>query len=88
MNKNGEAGKRDDMMKKNILVVDDSALMRRLICDIINTDSAFQAIDVCKDGQEAYERLKKVSYDAVILDVNMPRMDGLCNYSCYGVRSH
>lgn len=77
MNKNGEAGKRDDMMKKNILVVDDSALMRRLICDIINTDSAFQAIDVCKDGQEAYERLKKVSYDAVILDVNMPRMDGL-----------
>ncbi len=64
-------------MKKNILVVDDSALMRRLICDIINTDSTFQATDVCRDGQEAYERLKKVCYDAVILDVNMPRMDGL-----------
>ena len=64
-------------MKKNILVVDDSALMRRLICDIINADSTFQATDVCRDGQEAYERLKKVSYDAVILDVNMPRMDGL-----------
>ena len=54
-------------MKKNILVVDDSALMRRLICDIINADSTFQATDVCRDGQEAYERLKKVSYDAVIL---------------------
>ncbi len=64
-------------MKKNILVVDDSALMRRLICDIINTDSTFQATDVCKDGLEAYERLKTTSYDAVILDVNMPRMDGL-----------
>ena len=64
-------------MKKNILVVDDSALMRRVICDIINSDSNFQAKDTCKDGLEAYERLKTTSYDVVLLDVNMPRMDGL-----------
>ena len=64
-------------MKKNILVVDDSALMRRVICDIINSDSNFQAKDVCRDGLEAYERLKTTTYDGVVLDVNMPRMDGL-----------
>ncbi len=64
-------------MKKNILVVDDSALMRRVICDIINTDDTFQATDVCRDGLEAYERIKSVKYDAIVLDVNMPRMDGL-----------
>lgn len=64
-------------MKKNILVVDDSALMRRVICDIINSDTAFQAIDVCRDGQEAYERLRQHKYDAVIMDINMPRLDGL-----------
>lgn len=64
-------------MKKNILVVDDSALMRRVICDIINSDSTFQVTDVCRDGLEAYEKLKKKTYDGVILDVNMPRMDGL-----------
>ena len=64
-------------MKKNILVVDDSALMRRVICDIINTDSNFQAKDTCKDGLEAYEKLKTTTYDGVVLDVNMPRMDGL-----------
>ena len=64
-------------MKKNILVVDDSALMRRVICDIINSDSNFQAKDTCKDGLEAYEKLKTTSYDGVLLDVNMPRMDGL-----------
>lgn len=64
-------------MKKNILVVDDSALMRRVICDIINSDSKFQATDVCGDGLEAYERLKKMHYDAVLLDINMPRMNGL-----------
>ncbi len=64
-------------MKKNILVVDDSALMRRVICDIINSDDNFQAKDTCRDGQEAYEKLKTTTYDAVLLDVNMPRMDGL-----------
>lgn len=64
-------------MKKNILVVDDSALMRRVICDIINGESTFQATDVCRDGLEAYERLRTTKYDAVLLDVNMPRMDGL-----------
>ena len=64
-------------MKKNILVVDDSALMRRVICDIINSDDTFQATDVCRDGLEAYEKLKTRSYDGVVLDVNMPRMDGL-----------
>lgn len=64
-------------MKKNILIVDDSALMRRMMCDIINADSKLQAIDVCADGLEAYEKLKTNRYDAVLLDVNMPRMDGL-----------
>lgn len=64
-------------MKKNILVVDDSALLRRVLCDIINSDDALQATDTCKDGLEAYEQLKKKRYDAVVLDVNMPRMNGL-----------
>ena len=64
-------------MRKNILVVDDSALMRRVMCDIINSDGAFQAVDTCRDGLEAYECLKKKHYDGVALDVNMPRMDGL-----------
>ena len=64
-------------MKKNILVVDDSALMRRVICDIINSDNRFQAIDTCCDGLQAYEKLKMKRYDAVLLDVSMPRMDGL-----------
>lgn len=66
-----------DYMRKNILVVDDSALMRRVECDIINSDSNLEATDYCRDGLEAYEKLKSKSYDGVVLDVNMPRMDGL-----------
>lgn len=77
-----EKKKSGDSMKKNILVVDDSALMRRVICDIINSDHNFQATDYCRDGLEAYERLKEKSYDFVVLDINMPRMNGLQLLEC------
>ena len=41
--------------KKNILVVDDSALMRRLISDIINSDERFQVSDLAMNGLEAFD---------------------------------
>lgn len=62
---------------KKILVVDDSALMRRVLCDIINSDKTLEVADKATNGLEALELLKKNSYDAVVLDVNMPRMNGL-----------
>ncbi|MCR5032056.1 MAG: chemotaxis response regulator protein-glutamate methylesterase [Lachnospiraceae bacterium] len=62
---------------KKILVVDDSALMRRVLGDIIESDGRFQVADRAKDGKEALELLKKNRYDAVVLDVNMPVMNGL-----------
>lgn len=62
---------------KKILVVDDSALMRSVLCDIINKDGRFQVEDKATNGLEALDRLSKKSYDAVVLDVNMPKMNGL-----------
>jgi len=62
---------------KKILVVDDSTLMRRVLCDIINSDRRFQVVAKAGDGLEALELLTKNTYDAVVLDVNMPRMNGL-----------
>ena len=64
-------------MAKKILVVDDSALMRRVICDIIDSDERFQVVDRATNGLEAYDLLSKNQYDAVVLDVNMPKMNGL-----------
>ncbi len=64
-------------MKKNILVVDDSALMRRVLCDIIDASDNYVVADVCKDGQEAFDKLSTRKYDGVLLDVNMPRLNGL-----------
>ena len=65
------------MEKKKILVVDDSALMRRVLCDIIESDERFQVADRAVNGLEALELLTKKTYDAVVLDVNMPQMNGL-----------
>ncbi|MBE5846371.1 MAG: chemotaxis-specific protein-glutamate methyltransferase CheB [Lachnospiraceae bacterium] len=62
---------------KKILVVDDSALMRRVICDIIDTDSEFQVADRATNGLEALDLLSRNTYDAVVLDVNMPKMNGI-----------
>lgn len=62
---------------KKILLIDDSALMRTVLSDIINSDSRFQVVDKAKDGFEGLELLKKNTYDAVVLDINMPRMDGI-----------
>lgn len=62
---------------KKILVVDDSALMRRVICDIINNDNRFQVVDRATNGVEALDLLSRKTYDAVVLDVNMPKMNGL-----------
>ncbi len=62
---------------KKILVVDDSALMRRMYYDIIENDKRFQVEDFANDGLEALNLLRKKTYDAVIVDVNMPNMNGI-----------
>lgn len=64
-------------MAKKILVVDDSALMRSVICDIINNDKRFQVVARATNGLEAFDLLSRNTYDAVVLDVNMPKMNGL-----------
>ena len=64
-------------MAKKILIVDDSALMRRVLSDIVNSDKRFEVADKARDGEQALELLKKNTYDAVVLDVNMPKMNGI-----------
>ncbi len=64
-------------MKKKILVVDDSAFMRKVIADMIESDPELQVIGVAKNGEEAIERIKELSPDVVTLDIEMPKMDGL-----------
>lgn len=62
---------------KKILLVDDSTLMRSVLCGIINSDGRFSVEDEARNGVDALELLSKKDYDAVVLDVNMPKMDGI-----------
>ena len=63
---------------KNILIVDDSALMRRVLSDIIDDNKELNAAYLAEDGVEALEVLDSgAKVDAIVLDINMPRMDGI-----------
>lgn len=66
-------------MIKKILLVDDSALMRRVISDIINSDDRFIVESTANNGLEAIDLIikNKFAFDAIVLDINMPKMDGL-----------
>ena len=64
-------------MKKKILIIDDSALMRRVFCDIINSDDRFEVVNTATDGAEGFKFICQKEYDAVVLDVYMPKMTGI-----------
>lgn len=65
------------MKKMKVLVVDDSAFMRKMISDIINSDSELEVIGTAKDGVEAVELTEKLNPDVITMDVEMPRMTGI-----------
>ena len=66
-------------MAKKILVIDDSALMRRVISDIINEGNDYEVAAIAKDGLEGFDMIVSNPnlYSAIILDINMPKMNGL-----------
>jgi len=63
--------------KIKVLVVDDSAFMRKSISIMLESDPEIQVIGTARDGVEAIEQTKKLKPDIITLDVEMPRMDGL-----------
>ncbi len=60
-----------------VVVVDDSALMRRFITDMLQRDPAIQVVGVASNGREAIEVVQRLRPDVVTMDVRMPVMDGL-----------
>ncbi len=65
------------MKKIRVVVVDDSALIRTLMSEIINAEPDMEVVGVAVDPFAAREKIKEVDPDVITLDVEMPRMNGL-----------
>lgn len=60
-----------------VLIVDDSAVMRRALSRILDGDPDFEVLDTARDGRDALEKVQRLKPDLVTLDIEMPNMDGL-----------
>ncbi len=65
------------MKKIKVLIIDDSALVRQTLCDILSSDPDIEVVGSAADPILAAERMRTVIPDVITLDVEMPRMDGL-----------
>ncbi len=63
--------------KVRVLVVDDSAFMRRSICKMLEGNQYIEVVDVAADGLSAIEKTKTLRPDVITLDIKMPVLDGL-----------
>src|SRR6202012_6304281 len=63
--------------KIKVLVIDDSALMRKLLSEILASDPGIDVVGTAPDAYVARDKIKSLNPDVLTLDVEMPRMDGL-----------
>lgn len=64
-------------MPIKVLIVDDSALVRKILSEILGKDREIQVVGTAADPYAARERIKQLNPDVITLDVEMPRMDGI-----------
>lgn len=65
------------MGKINVLVVDDSAFMRKLISDFLSENEQINICGTAKDGEDALRKIEELKPDVVTMDVEMPKLNGL-----------
>lgn len=66
-----------DTGKKRVLVVDDSAIMRKLLSTVLDSDPRLEVVGTAVDPYAARDKIKKLNPDVITLDIEMPRMDGI-----------
>lgn len=64
-------------MKIKVLVVDDSAFMRKVISDMITSDPLMEVVGTARNGEDALNLIVSTHPDVVTMDIEMPKMDGL-----------
>jgi len=61
----------------NVIVVDDSAFMRKSLSMMLESDPEIKVIATARDGKEGIEKIKQFRPDLITMDIEMPGMDGL-----------
>ena len=65
------------MKKISVLIIDDSAVVRRILEEILSSDKAIEVVGTAMDPYIARDKIKKLHPDVLTLDVEMPKMDGI-----------
>ena len=60
-----------------VLVVDDSIVLRRLVIDALSVDPQFEVVGIAPNGRVALDKIAALDPDAVVLDIEMPEMNGI-----------
>lgn len=66
-----------EQSKITVLIVDDSALVRQLLVDMISQDPELEVAGIARDGVEAIKMTQDLDPDVITMDIHMPEMDGL-----------
>jgi two-component system, chemotaxis family, protein-glutamate methylesterase/glutaminase len=66
-----------EMKKVRVLVVDDSALMRKLIPQMLEADSSIEVVGTAMDGTFCLKKIEELKPDVITLDLQMPGMNGI-----------
>ncbi len=64
-------------IKKRVLIVDDAVVVRKTLCDAIGRDAALEVVGTASNGRFALAKFPAMKPDIVLLDIEMPEMDGL-----------
>lgn len=59
-----------------VLIIDDSAFMRKILSDILSSDPAISVVGTARDGRDGVEKIKEWQPDVATLDIEMPNLDG------------
>ena len=65
------------MKRIRVLVADDSALMRRTLRHVIESDPELELVGTARDGDDVLQKARELKPDVISMDINMPKVDGI-----------